>query len=105
MQRSKAGFLESLGRYYDADLAYRRMAETDPERGRIELVNYLLRRHRYAQALAIVENEIDPGMNGEVVSRLNVAAARNRRLGSGGCIRASMNRSLSGIASVHVSCS
>jgi tetratricopeptide (TPR) repeat protein len=76
LQRSKAGFLESLGRYYDADLAFRRMAETDPERGRIELVNYLLRRHRYAQALAIVENEIDPGMNGEVVARLNVAAAR-----------------------------
>jgi tetratricopeptide (TPR) repeat protein len=44
--------------------------------GRVELVNFLLRRHRYAQAIAIVENEIDPGMNGAVVARLNVAAAR-----------------------------
>jgi glycosyltransferase involved in cell wall biosynthesis len=76
LQRTKAKFLESLGRYYDAELAFRRMAETDPERGRVELVNYLLRRHRYAQAIAIVENEIEPGMNGDVVSNLNVAAAR-----------------------------
>jgi len=76
LQKSKAGFLESLGRYYDADIAYRRMAESDPERGRVELVNYLLRRHRYAQAIAIVENEIEPGMNHEVVSNLNLAAAR-----------------------------
>ncbi len=76
LQKTKAGFLESLGRFYDADLAYRRMAETDPERGRVELVNFLLRRHRYAQAIAIVENEIDPGMNGEVVSNLNLSAAR-----------------------------
>ena len=74
--KTKAGFLESLGRFYDADLAYRHMAETHPERGRVELVNFLLRRHRYAQAIAIVENEIDPGMNGEIVSNLNLSAAR-----------------------------
>jgi tetratricopeptide (TPR) repeat protein len=76
LQSTKAGYLEHLGRYYDAELAYRRIVETDPARGRAELVNYLLRRKRYAQAIAIVENEIEPGTNGEVVAQLNVAAAR-----------------------------
>ncbi|HEV8021680.1 MAG TPA: glycosyltransferase [Candidatus Lustribacter sp.] len=76
LQRAKATFLENLGRFYDAELAFRRMAEAEPERGRVELVNYLLRRHRYAQAIAIVENEIEPGMNGEIVANLNLAAAR-----------------------------
>jgi tetratricopeptide (TPR) repeat protein len=76
LQSTKAGYLEHLGRYYDAELAYRRIVETDPARGRAELVNYLLRRKRYAQAIAIVEDEIEPGTNGEVVAQLNVAAAR-----------------------------
>ncbi len=76
LQKTKAAYLESQARYYDADLAYRKIAESDPERGRVELVNYLLRRHRYAQAIAIVENEIEPGMNGDVVANLNLAAAR-----------------------------
>jgi tetratricopeptide (TPR) repeat protein len=76
LQRTKAGFLEHLGRYYDAEVTFRRMAETDPAFGRVELVNFLLRRRRYAQAISIVENEIDPGMNAEVVAKLNVAAAR-----------------------------
>ena len=76
LQRAKATFLENLGRFYDAELAFRKMTESEPERGRVELVNYLLRRHRYAQAIAIVENEIEPGMNGDVVANLNLAAAR-----------------------------
>jgi tetratricopeptide (TPR) repeat protein len=76
LQRAKAGFLESVGRYYDAEVAFRRMTESDPARGQIELVNFLLRRRRYAQAIAIVENEINPESNSEMVGMLNLAAAR-----------------------------
>jgi tetratricopeptide (TPR) repeat protein len=76
LQRAKAGFLESVGRFYDAEVAFRRMTESDPARGQIELVNFLLRRRRYAQAIAIVENEINPESNGEMVAMLNLAAAR-----------------------------
>jgi glycosyltransferase involved in cell wall biosynthesis/predicted Zn-dependent protease len=75
LQRAKASFLEGVCRYYDAEMAYRRMAEVD-QRGRLELVNFLLRRSRFAQAIAIVENQDDNDANGDLISMLNVAAAR-----------------------------
>ena len=75
LHRSKASFLEGIGRYYDAELAFRKMIEIDAGRGRLELVNFLLRRARFAQAIAIVENEIDPGANAGLVAMLNVSAA------------------------------
>ena len=84
LQRAKAGFVESIGRYYDAEVAYRRMVEVDPQRGRLELVNYLLRRSRFAQAIAIVENEIDPDSNADLVAMLNVSAARAARAAKAG---------------------
>jgi tetratricopeptide (TPR) repeat protein len=74
LQRAKAGFLENIGRYYDAEIAYRRIAEFE-KRGQIELVNYLLRRSRYAQAIAIVENQEETA-DGDTLSLLNVSAAR-----------------------------
>jgi tetratricopeptide (TPR) repeat protein len=76
LQRAKAAFLESEGRFYDAEIAFRRIAEVDNQRGQLELVNYLLRRSRFAQAIAIVENEIDPESNGDLVAMLSVSAAR-----------------------------
>jgi glycosyltransferase involved in cell wall biosynthesis len=74
LQRAKAGLLENIGRYYDAEIAYRRIADFD-KRGQLELVNYLLRRSRFAQAIAIVENQ-DDSTNGDMISLLNVSAAR-----------------------------
>ena len=76
LQRAKAAFLEGAGRNYDAEVAFRAMAASDPQRGQVELVNFLLRRRRFAQAIAIVENEIDPGANHDMVAALNLAAAR-----------------------------
>ena len=76
LQRAKAGFLENIGRYYDAEVAFRRLLESDRQRGQLELVNYLLRRSRFTQAIAIVENEIDQSSNSDLVALLNVSAAR-----------------------------
>jgi tetratricopeptide (TPR) repeat protein len=76
LQRAKAGFLESVGLYYDAEVAFRKMAEADPDRGQLELVNYLLRRSRFAQAIAIVESDVNTMKNGPLVAMLNVSAAR-----------------------------
>jgi glycosyltransferase involved in cell wall biosynthesis len=74
LQRARAGFLESIGRYYDAEVMFRRIAE-DHARGKLELVNYLLRRSRFTQAIAIVENESDVA-GADTISMLNVSAAR-----------------------------
>ena len=76
LQRAKAGFLESIGLYYDAEVAFRKMAEADPERGQLELVNYLLRRSRFAQAIALVESDAVTSKNTPLVAMLNVSAAR-----------------------------
>jgi tetratricopeptide (TPR) repeat protein len=76
LQRAKAGFLERIMRFYDAELAFRELAEVDKDRGLLELVNYLLRRSRFAQAIAIVENDVNPATNGDLVALLNVSAAR-----------------------------
>jgi tetratricopeptide (TPR) repeat protein len=82
LQRAKAGFLESIGRYYDAEVAYRRLSEVDERGGGLDLVNYLLRRNRFSQAIAIVENQIEDNADGDVLAMLNVSAAR-AVLGSG----------------------
>jgi tetratricopeptide (TPR) repeat protein len=76
LQRAKAGFLERIMRFYDAELAFRELADVDKDRGLLELVNYLLRRSRFAQAIAIVENDVNPATNGDLVALLNVSAAR-----------------------------
>jgi tetratricopeptide (TPR) repeat protein len=76
LHRTKANFLERSGRLYDAELAYRNMSEFEPHRGKVELVNFFLRRRRYQQVLAVVENEVDIGLNGEVIAQLNVTAAQ-----------------------------
>jgi tetratricopeptide (TPR) repeat protein len=64
-----------MDRFYDAEVMFRTMAETSPDLGRVELVNFLLRRKRFGQAIAIVESDIDPATNGEIVAQLNVSAA------------------------------
>jgi tetratricopeptide (TPR) repeat protein len=76
LQRAKASFLERNKRYYDAEIAFRKLAESDRQRGQVELVNYLLRRSRFSQAIAIVENEANPETNGDLVAMLSVSAAR-----------------------------
>jgi len=75
LQRTKASYLESIGRYYDAEIAFRSMAEVEP-RGQLELVNFLLRRKRFAQAIAVVEGGSDRAANSHAVAMLNVSAAR-----------------------------
>jgi tetratricopeptide (TPR) repeat protein len=74
--RAKAAYLEKIERYYDAEVVFRRLAEVDPERGQVEVVNYLLRRKRFAQAIAIVESQSFTASNAEVLATLKVAAAR-----------------------------
>ena len=70
---TKARMCEHLERYYDAEVEYRKVAEADPLQGKVELVNFLLRRRRYAQAIALVENE--DSENALLLTRLNIAAA------------------------------
>jgi len=76
LHRTRANFLERTGRLHDAELAYRHMSEFEPQRGKVELVNFFLRRQRYQQVLAVVENEIDIGLNGDVIAQLNITAAQ-----------------------------
>jgi tetratricopeptide (TPR) repeat protein len=84
LQRAKAGFLENIGRFHDAEVAFRKLLDSDRQRGQLEIVNYLLRRSRYAQAIAIVENEIDRSANSGLVAMLNVSAARGALYSGGG---------------------
>jgi glycosyltransferase involved in cell wall biosynthesis/Tfp pilus assembly protein PilF len=76
MQRTKATFLEFAERFFEAEQAFRSLPEVEPQRGKIELVNYLLRRRRYAQVLALVEDEIDIGLDAETIAQLNLTAAK-----------------------------
>ena len=76
LHRTRASFLERCDRLYDAELAYRNMSEFEPQRGKVELVNFFLRRRRYQQVLAVVENEVDIGLNGDVIAQLNITAAQ-----------------------------
>ena len=75
LQRAKAHMLERIGRQYEAETTYRRMVALDARAGRGELVNYLLRRGRFAEALAIIENEMVDEVGVVNLAALNVAAA------------------------------
>jgi tetratricopeptide (TPR) repeat protein len=74
--RAQAQMLERAGRHYESERTYRRMAEVDPSVGHLELVNYFLRRARYAEAITAVELGMPHETNGVVVAKLNVLAAR-----------------------------
>jgi glycosyltransferase involved in cell wall biosynthesis/thioredoxin-like negative regulator of GroEL len=66
---------EALGRYYEAETALRKAVALDPVGAQVELVNFLLRRQRFAQAIAMVEATSDES-SAKLVVLLNVAAAR-----------------------------
>lgn len=76
MSRTKALFLERSERFFEAEQLFRSMADLDPHQGRVEFVNFLLRRKRFAHVLAIVESEADIGLNADAVAQLNVSAAQ-----------------------------
>jgi tetratricopeptide (TPR) repeat protein len=67
---------EGLGRYFEAEAAFRKSVELDPTGAQIDLVNFLLRRQRFAEAIAIVESAGDEGANAALIVELNVTAAR-----------------------------
>lgn len=73
--QAKARLEERAGNFFDAESLYRRIAADDKQRGILELTNFLLRRHRFGEAIAIIENE-GLSLNPDVLARLNVAAAR-----------------------------
>jgi glycosyltransferase involved in cell wall biosynthesis/Tfp pilus assembly protein PilF len=76
LQRAKAQLLERAGRQYEAELAYRRVAEIEPRVGGVDWVNYLLRRGRFAEALRIIEADTLKDLSPVALAQLNVAAAR-----------------------------
>jgi glycosyltransferase involved in cell wall biosynthesis len=77
LQHARAVVLERLGNFYEAEVAFRQIAELDTQRGLLEHVNFLLRRSRYPEAIALVEHLVDSSViNPALVARLNVAAAR-----------------------------
>ncbi len=71
----RARLNEGLGRYFEAEASMRKAAELDPFK-HVELVNYLLRRRRFNEAIQMVEATSDEGANTELIVELNVAAAR-----------------------------
>jgi len=71
---SKARALERLERYHDADVAFRRLAEIRPETGKVEYINFLLRRKRFSTALVMVETEL-AGAPPPIAAKLNAASA------------------------------
>jgi glycosyltransferase involved in cell wall biosynthesis/Flp pilus assembly protein TadD len=71
---SKARALERLERYHDADVAFRRLAEIRPETGKVEYINFLLRRKRFSTALVMVESEL-AGAAPPIAAKLNAASA------------------------------
>jgi tetratricopeptide (TPR) repeat protein len=74
---ARAVLLERIGRFYEAELAFRKIAELDMQRGLLENVNFLLRRSRYPEAIALVEDLSDSSVvNPDLVVRMNLAAAR-----------------------------
>jgi tetratricopeptide (TPR) repeat protein len=71
---SKARALERLERYHDADVAFRRLAEISPKTGKVEYINYLLRRKRFSTALVMVESELADAAP-PIAAKLNAASA------------------------------
>jgi glycosyltransferase involved in cell wall biosynthesis/thioredoxin-like negative regulator of GroEL len=68
---------EGLERYFDAEAGFRAAAALDPARTNVELVNYLLRRQRFTEAIAFVEaTSLSDEANDQLIVELNVAAAR-----------------------------
>jgi tetratricopeptide (TPR) repeat protein len=77
LSHARANLLESMGDFYEAEVAFRQIAEVDTQRGSLEHINFLLRRSRYPEATALVEHLVDSSIvNPALVARLNVAAAR-----------------------------
>ncbi len=74
---ARAVLLERIGRFYEAEIAFRKIGELDVQRGLVENVNFLLRRSRYPEASALVEGLSDSSIvNPDLVVRMNLAAAR-----------------------------
>ena len=76
LQLMRGKLSESLGRYFEAEAAFRRALEIDSVNAQIELLNFLLRRQRFAEAIAMVEAAGDDGANAALIVELNVTAAR-----------------------------
>jgi len=72
----RARYCEGLARYFEAEAAFRRVRELNPATGEVELLNFLLRRERYREAIAMVDAAGTDGVNDALVVELNVAAAR-----------------------------
>jgi tetratricopeptide (TPR) repeat protein len=71
---SKARALERLERFHDANVAFRQLSELKPDTGRVEYINFLLRRKRFSTALVMIESQLadaDP----PTAARLNAASA------------------------------
>ncbi len=74
---ARAVLLERMGNFYEAEVAFRQLAEADTQRGFLEHVNFLLRRSRFPEAIELIEHLVDTStVNPALVARLNVAAAR-----------------------------
>lgn len=71
---SKARALERLQRYHDADVAYRKLSELKPDTGRVEYINFLLRRKRFSTALVMIESQLADS-DAPTSARLNAASA------------------------------
>ena len=71
---SRARALERLERYHDADVTFRRLAEISPKTGKVEYINYLLRRKRFSTALVMVESELALA-SPPIAAKLNAASA------------------------------
>lgn len=77
LRRVRASFLERAGRFYDAEMAFRSIGEIDAQKGKIELVNFFLRRHRHQQVIELVEDGVDIGLSADLKAQLNVTAAQS----------------------------
>jgi glycosyltransferase involved in cell wall biosynthesis/thioredoxin-like negative regulator of GroEL len=65
--RSAGDLYERLERYHEADRYFRACADVSPEAGRVQLINFLLRRSRFADAAEQVEQ-----LGGEGAASLRV---------------------------------
>ena len=77
LRRVRASFLERAGRFYDAEMAFRSIGEIDAQKGKVELVNFMLRRQRHQQVIELVEDGVDIGLNADIKAQLNVSAAQS----------------------------
>ncbi len=73
-----ASAYEKVGRYYDAEQRFRDAGERDGQAGFVSYVNYLMRRHRFAEAFDRVDHRRD-AIDDATYAALLVSAARVTR--------------------------